>query len=184
MLQQFSIVISHWSWGRGGQLVSGVTFLLTMIRFLIRGLLRRTHTFLSNMAIATNCSEHTPPSVANIQRLTVWACVHDCASSPLKTVLIPGNELLSSGCSSYWPAPTSEGHLYKTLLCHIGVEHRVGYKFMGRSDNTIQNINHVFWWAICFGCKGHLQAFCIFIIKSVHWLMFTVSDFLCVLTWN
>lgn len=51
MLQQFSIVISHWSgWGL---LVNGVMLLLTMIRFLILGLFLRWQICLMSITTAT-----------------------------------------------------------------------------------------------------------------------------------
>jgi hypothetical protein len=34
--------------------------------------------------------------------------------------------LLSSGCSSYWPEPAAEGHLYRISLCRIALEWKVG----------------------------------------------------------
>lgn len=54
MLQQFSMVISHCSVVEFGLHVSGVTFLFTIIRFLMRGRLLRIRNNPTDITVTTN----------------------------------------------------------------------------------------------------------------------------------
>lgn len=76
MLQQFSMVISHWSPPDGlGRHVRGVTLLLTIIRFLTRGLLRSNSTFLVRTAISSMRTRH---SASRAKRM--WSRFHSTSS--------------------------------------------------------------------------------------------------------
>ena len=106
ILQQFSIVISHCSGGCGGRLVRGVTFLLTMILFLILGLFLSTNTFLRSNVVAIVSTIHTAPSSIDTQSLNDLLNAHDCFSSALVIYV-----LFSVDKTSYCPLSPVSGHL-------------------------------------------------------------------------
>lgn len=74
MLQQFSIVISHCS-DCVGLSVSGVTFLLTMMRFLMRGLLLRRQSIalkITMMIIMTNMQHSSMIKAVSWKCAEIW----------------------------------------------------------------------------------------------------------------
>lgn len=82
MLQQFSMVISHWSPPDGlGRHVRGVTLLFTIMRFLTRGLLRSSNTFLVRTAITSIRTRHRASKAKSM-----WSRFHSTSNEATLSV--------------------------------------------------------------------------------------------------